>query len=149
VTAVVADGAPRDDDAGEPGGEPSIPLDGDVLLYTGATASVPPERLAPLLRRVQAALGGRIDRYRRTYERVVDDGSRAVFLCPDGHWEEVGAELGLTDKETEAVARAHAQQLRRIGSTEGRRDELETALEIREAVVIGRDGASGGEDESA
>lgn len=141
---MVADGASRGG-SGEPGREPTIPLDGDVLLYTGATASVPPERLAPLLRRVQGALGGRIEDYRQRYECVADDESRAVFLCHDGHWAELGTELGLSEKETEAVERAHAQQLRRIGTERDRRDELETALEIREAVVIGRDGASRGE----
>ncbi|MFB6089518.1 MAG: hypothetical protein ABEJ97_00535 [Halobellus sp.] len=120
--------------------EPTVPLDGDVLLYAGATASVAPGRLGPLLRRVQSTLGDRIDRYRQRYECVADDESRAVFLCPEGHWAELGTELGLTEKETEAAERAHAQQLRRIGTKQDRREELETALEIREAVVIGRDG---------
>ncbi|MFA1609475.1 hypothetical protein [Halobellus rubicundus] len=138
---MIGDGAPRGGDEPEDADSegPTVPLDGDVLLYAGATASVAPGQLGPLLRRVQAALGGRIDRYRRAYECVADDGARAVFLCPEGHWAELGAELELTDKEAEAAERAHAQQLRRIGTEQGRRDELETALEIREAVVIGRD----------
>jgi hypothetical protein len=116
----------------------AIPLDGDVLLYTGATASVAPDRLAPLLRAVQEYLGPQFDAYRRTYERVYIDETRAVFLVPDGHWTDVGAELDLPEREVDALRRAHAQQLRRIGTKTDRRDELETALEIREAVVVGR-----------
>lgn len=117
--------------------EIEIPLDGDVLLYTGATASVAPERLAPLLREAQAHLGPKLDRYRRTYERAFTDDNRDVFLVPDGHWADVASEIGLPDREVDAVRRAHAQQLRRLGATAGRREELETALEIREAVVVG------------
>jgi hypothetical protein len=36
------------------------------------------------------------------------------------------------------VRRAHEEQLRRYGGRTGRRDEIEAALEIREAVVIDR-----------
>ncbi|WP_238993972.1 hypothetical protein [Halobellus captivus] len=137
------------DDVNEGGGrggssereEPSgheIPLDGDVLLYTGATASVAPERLAPLLRDAQAHLGPRRDTYRRTYERVFAEEERDVFLVPEGHWTDVGDALDLPEREVDALRRAHAQQLRRLGASADRRSELETALEIREAVVIGR-----------
>jgi hypothetical protein len=117
--------------------EPSIPLDGDVLLYTGATASVGPERIEPLLRTAQAYLRERAATYRRRYESAFADDERRVLLVPEGHWAEVGAELGLPEREVDAVRRAHAQQLRRIGSQTDRREEFETALEIREAVVIG------------
>ena len=116
---------------------PSLPLDGDVLLYTGATASVGPERIEPLLRVAQAYLRERAETYRRRYESAIADDSRQVLLVPDGHWNEVGAEVGLPKREIDAVRRAHAQQLRRIGSKADRREEFETALEIREAVVIG------------
>ncbi|SDX80130.1 hypothetical protein [Halobellus clavatus] len=122
----------------------TIPLDGDVIQYTGATASLAPERLGPLLRRVQSALADRSEHYRRTYERVYADESRSVYLCPEGEVAELGAAVGLTDSEVDAVKRAHGQQLRRIGTKTDRRDEFETALEIREAVVIGHDA-----DESA
>jgi len=117
--------------------EPPLPLDGDVLLYTGATASVGPERIEPLLRAVQAFLRARAETYRRSYESAVVDGDRRVLLVPEGHWTEVGAEVGLPEREVDAVRRAHAQQLRRIGTKTDRREEFETALEIREAVVIG------------
>ena len=116
---------------------PPLPLDGDVLLYTGATASVGPERIEPLLRTAQAYLRERTETYRRRYESAIADDSRQVLLVPDGHWDAVGAELGLPEREVDAARRAHAQQLRRIGSKADRREEFETALEIREAVVIG------------
>jgi hypothetical protein len=117
--------------------EPPIPLDGDVLLYTGATASVGPERIEPLLRRAQAYIRERRETYRRSYESAFVDDERRVLLVPAGHWEEVGAELDLPEREVDAVRRAHAQQLRRIGTKTDRRKEFETALEIREAIVLG------------
>ncbi|MFB6091652.1 MAG: hypothetical protein ABEK02_01435 [Haloquadratum sp.] len=117
--------------------EPPIPLDGDVLRYTAATASVPPKRIAPLLRRVQTHLAPRLDAYRRAHECVVDGDERAVFLAREGHWADVGDDLDLDAREVDTVRRAHDQQLRRLGTKRGRRDELETALDIREAVVIG------------
>jgi hypothetical protein len=51
----------------------------------------------------------------------------------------LGAELALGDREWKAVRRAHETQLERVGSRVGRREEFETALEIRSAVVISRD----------
>ena len=120
-------------------GGDELPLDGNVLLYTGATASVGPERIEPLLRRAQAYLRERAETYRRSYESAVVDGGQRVLLVPDGHWADVGAELGLPDREVDAVRRAHAQQLRRIGTETDRREEFETALEIREAVVLGEE----------
>jgi len=126
---------PREGEADGDG--PPLPLDGDVLLYTGATASVGPERIEPLLRRVQTYLRDRAAAYRRRYESAVADDERRILLAPEGHWAEVGAEIGLPEREVDAVRRAHAQQLRRIGSKTDRREEFETALEIREAVVVG------------
>ncbi len=117
--------------------EPTLPLDGDVLLYTGATASVAPERVEPLLRTVQASLRERAGTYRRSYESAFAAEDRRILLVPEGHWAEVGADLELPEREVDAVRRAHAQQLRRIGTKTDRREEFETALEIREAVVIG------------
>lgn len=116
----------------------TVPLDGDVLLLAGARASVTPDRLPELVRRAQAHLGSRLDEYDRRYECVHEDDDRLLFLVPDGHWSELGAELGLTDREADAVRRAHEQQLLRIGTRDDRRDEFESALEIREAVVVGR-----------
>lgn len=115
-----------------------LPLDGDVLLYTGATASVSPERVEPLLRAVQAHLRARRDDYRRRYEAAFEDDERRILLVPTDHWTSIGVELDLPARETDAARRAHAQQLKRIGSETDRREEFETALEIREAVVIGQ-----------
>ena len=123
----------------EPNG--GLPLDGDVLQYTAATASLRPRQLAPLIRTVQAHLGPRLETYRRAYERISADADRVVFLVPDGHWAEVGSDLDLSEQEVDALGRAHAQQLRRLGTKTARREEFETALEIREAVVIGRPGS--------
>lgn len=116
------------------------PIDGQALILATAKASVGPQRLPTLLARVQAELGPRLAEYRRTYECVHESPERASFLVPSGRWTEVGDRLGFDRRETDAVRRTHAEQLRRVGSEVGRREELETALEIREAVVIGVDG---------
>mgnify|MGYP006914293533 CR=1 FL=1 len=127
--------APTPDDSGD---DAPLPLDGDVLLYAGATASVGPERIEPLLRTVQAHLRERRGAYRRRYESAFEDDERRVLLVPTDHWASLGDELGLPDREVDAARRAHAQQLKRIGSKTDRREEFETALEIRGAVVIGK-----------
>lgn len=120
-------------------GAPNSPIDGQVFMLAAAKASVGPGSLSDLLARVQTDLVDRIDAYRREFEQVgYDDGDREVFLVPADHWESVGERLGFGRRETRAVARTHAEQLRRIGSDTGRREEFETALEIRQAVVVGR-----------
>jgi len=119
-------------------GPEDSPVDGQVFMLAAAKASVGPGRLSELLTGVQRDLDDRLDTYRREFERVVDGEDREVFLVPMDHWETVGDRLGFGRRETEAVARTHAEQLRRIGSEADRREEFETALEIREAVVVGR-----------
>lgn len=114
-----------------------LPIDGTALVKAGAVASVPLSRLPELLYRVQRHLRDRVDEYRRSYERIHAADEREAFLVEDGHWEEVGDELGLAEREADAVRRAHEAQVERFGSSEDRRDEIETALEIRTAVVIG------------
>lgn len=116
-----------------------LPLDGDVLVLAGAKASVSPDRLPELVRRAQRHLASRLDEYERAYETVYDDDERVVFLVSTDFWTEVGAELDLESREADALRRAHGQQLRRIGSKTDRREEFVTALEIREALVVGRD----------
>ncbi|WP_135821214.1 hypothetical protein [Halostella litorea] len=113
------------------------PLDGEVLLMAGAKASVAPERLPALVDRVQADLGPRIDEYRRRYECVHEDDDRAAFLADADHWERVGEELDLHRRERDALARAHAEQVRRIGRKTDREAAMDSALEIRSAVVVG------------
>jgi hypothetical protein len=119
-------------------GAPNSPIDGQVFMLASAKASVGPGALSDLLARVQTDLADRLDTYRREFERVAAADDREVFLVPSDHWESVGERLDLGRRETEAVARTHAEQLRRIGSDTGRREEFETALEIRQAVVVGR-----------
>lgn len=127
------------------------PIDGQVLLLAAAKASVAPSRLPELVDRAQARLAPDRERYRREYERVHADDRREVFLAEWGHWEELGEELGLTDRERAAVRRAHEEQLSRIGRRTDREESFETALEIREPVCIGigdAGGDSGSESES-
>lgn len=118
--------------------ESNSPIDGQAFMLAAAKASVAPGTLSDLLSRVQIDLEARAGTYRREFERVAVDDDREVFLVPTGHWETVGERLEIGERERKAVARAHTEQLRRIGSDAGRDEEFETALEIREAVVIGR-----------
>lgn len=115
-----------------------LPLDGDVLVLAGAKASVSPDRLPELVRRAQRHLAPRLDEYERAYETVAEDDERVVFLVSTDFWQELGEELGFESREADALRRAHDQQLRRIGSQTDRREEFVTALEIREALVVGR-----------
>ena len=124
------------------------PLDGQVLILAAAKGSVPAERLPVLVDTVQAELGPRFEEYRYAYEAVHESPDRWVFLVPPDHWTEVGDRLGLSRREQEAVKRAHEEQLRRIGSRGDRREEFETALEIRSAVVVGVEDEDEDEDET-
>ncbi len=115
----------------------SHPIDGTALLKSAALASVPSDRLPTLLARVQSDLAPRIDEYRRRYERVGREPGREAFLVEPDHWTGIGDRLGLSDRERDAAARAHETAVEQWGSKTDRRDEFETALEIRSAVVIG------------
>jgi len=126
------DGAP-DDDSRSPG---PYPIEGTALVKTAALASVPAERLPELLARVQADLGPRLDEYRRRYERISAESDREAFLVELDHWEGVADRLDLSDRERDAVVRAHETAVERAGNGD-RRAEFETALEIRTGVVIG------------
>lgn len=112
-------------------------FDGQALVLAGAKASVAPSRLPELLVRAQEALAPRVDDYRRRYESAVATVVSEAFFVPRRHWEELGAELGFDEREFDALRRTHEEQLRRLGSGEGRREEFETALEVREVVVVG------------
>lgn len=114
-----------------------LPVSGRALLLAAAKASVPGERLPELVESAQAYLAGERERYDRTFECLFEGDDAAVYLVPSGHWADLGTELGLSRQEHEALRRAHAEHARLCGSEYGRRDEVETALEIREAVVIG------------
>ena len=115
------------------------PIEGTALVKTAALASVPAARVPALLARVQADLGPRIDAYRRRYERIAAEPDRETFLVEPDHWVEVADRVGLSERERDAVVRAHEAAVERIGSGSDRREEFDTALEIRSGVVIGID----------
>ncbi len=115
------------------------PLDGNALVIAAAQASVSGERLPELVDRTQTHLGPKLEEYRRRYEQVHADETQAVFFVEEGHWETVGEELDLETREWRALKRVHAEHLKRLGSDLDRRGEFETALELREAVVIGKE----------
>ncbi len=100
-------------------------------------ASVPPARLPELIDTVQAALEPDRDHYRRRYERVFSTETYDVFFVDRDHWTQLGERLGLERREVDAVLRAHRAQLLRTGRRKRRLEECETALEIREPLIIG------------
>jgi hypothetical protein len=120
------------------GDVPDGPLDGNAVVLAAAKASVSGERLPELVDRAQGLLAARSDRYERRYERVHEDDDGAVFLVEEGHWADLGAELDLECREWKALRRVHGEHLKQLGGTLDRRAEFETALDVREAVVIGR-----------
>jgi len=88
--------------------------------------------------RAQALLGPRLPAYGRQYECPYEDESAAVFFLEEGHWAAIGAEMGLETREWQALRRAHAEHLRQLGDDLDRSEEFETALDLREVVVIGK-----------
>ena len=114
----------------------SHPIEGQVLLLAGAKASVPLHRMKPLLAQTANHLR---DVDLTQYERVFVDDERAIYLAESEFWEREGEAMDLARREWDAVRRAHEQQLLRVGTREGRREEFETALEIRTAVVLDPD----------
>lgn len=113
------------------------PMDGQVLLLAAAKASVGPKRLPGLVDLAQAHLADRVDEYRREYEVAFDEPDRVGFFVDAGHWDTLGNRLGFDEQEADALRRVHAAQLRRVGKGTDRQEEFETALDIREALVIG------------
>lgn len=113
------------------------PIDGQTLVLVAAKASVGPQRLPELVDIVQADLRDRRAAYAREYELVHETDDYAAFFVDDGHWATIGDRVGLDDREMDAVRRAHHEQLLRDGRGLGRRGEFETALEIRECVLVG------------
>jgi len=114
------------------------PIDGQILLLTAAKASVSPQRLPDLVDLVQADLEPRFEDYARRYEVAFEGADAAAFFVPEDHWAEIGDRLGFDSRETDAVRRAHHEQLTRRGRRDDRLSEFETALEIRNCVLIGR-----------
>lgn len=116
--------------------ERTHPIEGQTVLLTGARASVTLSGLSELLERTQRHLVERFDEYSREFERIDGTAGRIYFLTPAGHWMQVGTRIGLTDREADALRRAHETQFLRDGRTLGRRDEFETSVEIRDPVAI-------------
>ena len=121
-------------------GEPSHPIEGQVVLLAGAKASVPLTRLSDLLAEVQEYLADEVEEYDRRFERIDADGEGVYFLAGDGHWTTVGEEMGLTEREMKAVARTHAEQFLRDARRMDRETEFETTLEIRDVLAVNSDG---------
>lgn len=119
------------------GDVPDSTLNGNAIVLAAAKASVSGDRLPELVDRAQDRLATRRDRYERRYERVHEDDDGAVFLVEEGHWADLGAELDLERREWKALRRVHGEHLKQLGGTLDRRAEFETALDVREVVVIG------------
>jgi len=113
------------------------PIEGTVIVLVTAQAAVG-ERVPDLVDEVQAHLGPRLDGYTRQYEVVHETEDAVVCLAEDGHLSSVCADLGMDDREADAVRRAHEEQARRIARERDDETGIESALEIRDAVVIGR-----------
>ncbi|GCF14264.1 hypothetical protein Harman_21990 [Haloarcula mannanilytica] len=116
--------------------EPSYPIEGQIVLLAGTRASVPLDQLPDLLERVQSYLRANRASYEREYERI--NGPRtADYVCVEsGHWETIGTETGLNDRERDAVRRAHVAQFERDGRRLDRSEEFAATLEIRDVLAI-------------
>lgn len=115
------------------------PIDGQVLLLAAAKASVGPQRLPDLVDAVQDDLRPRFAEYDRRYERAYESDDYVAFFVEDGHWDDIRDRVGLGEREADAVRRTHHEQLRRDGRDADRRAEFETALEIRDCVLVATD----------
>lgn len=112
------------------------PIDGQPLLLAAAKGSVGPARLPELLAAAQRTLGDRLDAYRREYELACETDDRCAFFVESGHWDDLGEELGWSDREVDAVRRAHEAHLL-FDARGDRREEFDAALDLREVVVVG------------
>lgn len=112
------------------------PIEGQLLLVAGARASVAMHRLPDLVERAHDHVVANADEYERRYERI--EGARdADFYCVEpGFWAAVGDELGMNDREADAVRRAHEAQFTRDGRRLDRQSEFESTLELREIVAV-------------
>ncbi|WP_336328952.1 hypothetical protein [Haloarcula sp. CGMCC 1.2071] len=116
--------------------DPTYPIEGQIVLLAGTQASVPLDRLPDLLGQVQTYLRANRATYDREYERI--SGPReADYVCAEsGRWDSIGTELGLSDREQDAVRRAHVAQFERDGRRLDRGEEFETTLEIRDVLAV-------------
>jgi hypothetical protein len=110
-------------------------IEAQVVLLSGAQASVTLPHLSDLLARAERYVEVRRETYERRFERIGGAEDTAYYLADAGHWDRVGGELGFDDREADAVRRSHAAQFRRDGRRLDRTDEFETSLEIRDVVA--------------
>ncbi|WP_241431985.1 hypothetical protein [Haloferax mucosum] len=110
-----------------------------AVMVAAAKSGVSASTLPILLGSVQVFLDARTDEYARAFECIHRDAGTAVYFVPLGHWDTKGVALGLSHREVDAVRRAHAEHLRHVGVELNRREEFETALEIREVAVVSTD----------
>jgi hypothetical protein len=115
--------------------EPTHPIEGQIVLLAGAHASVTLDRLAELTERAHRYVRTHRVEYDREYERIDGSDGLVYYLVDPGHWNAVGATLGIDDRESDALRRVHAEQFRRDGRRLERLAEFETAMDIREVVV--------------
>jgi len=108
-------------------------VSGNALLVAGAKASVPLARLPDVLDAAETEVDE--SRVRRECE-CVHDADEKIYLAERGFWTTVAERAGLSAREADAVRRAHEEHFRSVGRRENRTAEFETALELREAVVL-------------
>ncbi|KAA9399936.1 hypothetical protein Har1130_02305 [Haloarcula sp. CBA1130] len=116
--------------------DPSYPIEGQIVLLAGTQASVPLDQLPDLLGQVQTHLRANHATYDREYERISGPREADYVCAQSGHWDSIGTELGLSDREQDAVRRAHAAQFERDGRRLDRSEEFEATLEIRDVLAV-------------
>lgn len=116
-----------------------VPFDPAVLQQVATPDGVGPRELPELLGRVEGHLTGCRESLRRRFERAHRDERRELFFVPPDYWAGVASVLSLTPQEKQAVRRAHERQLLRVGAETRRGAEFDAALDIRTAVVVGRE----------
>lgn len=112
------------------------PIEGQVVLMAGAKASIPLPKLSELLGRIQEYLGGRLEEYEQRFERIDGSDNVVYYLAERSYWDDIGRELGLSEREVDAVRRTHEAQFERDGRRLGRAEEFETSLEIRDVLAV-------------
>ncbi|WP_256296678.1 hypothetical protein [Haloarchaeobius salinus] len=117
----------------------NYPIRDEAVLLAAAAAGLPHRRVPELVAVVQADLGLRVDDYRHRYECVHETSDAFVFLVEGGHWTTIAERLGFDSTDSRAVECAHVEHLRRLARESDRVQELATALEVRDCVVIGKD----------
>ena len=117
----------------------AVPFDAAVLQQVATADDVDPGELPELLGRVEAHLADCRESLRRKFESPYSDDRRELFFVPPDYWEGTASVLSLTPREKQTVRHAHERQLLRIGAEARRGSEFDAALDIRTAVVVGRE----------